>query len=388
MRNKVIKETQILQLIDFNNYKIFFSAGIQTMIMFFRNNGYTDNYQFDFRKLKDYAIEFSDVLDLLNSNHTDKNIILKPIIRKNELLNKSLIFNNPKIEDILQKIEEKENFKFTEKEIAQGIVFPQDFLNKKNQKILGDKFNIGDGIFALNNSELQILNLSEKEKKLIKPYFTTNELYKYYGNNKNKYWIIYTSSEFKNPDKIKPYPNIKNHLDKFRKVITSDFKPYGLHRTRKEKFFKDEKILALRKCSKEPIFTYTDFDCYVSATFYVIKTERTNSKFLTGFLNSKLCAFWLRYKGKMQGNNFQVDKEPLQKIPIPKITKSTQQPFTKLVDQILTITKAEDYLANPRKQANVKELEKEIDKLVYELYGLSKEEIEIVEGKQYKREVL
>ena len=51
-------------------------------------------------------------------------------------------------------------------------------------------------------------------------------------------------------------------------------------------------------------FTYTDFDCYVSATFYVIKTVRTNQVFLTGFLNSSLCAYWLRFKGKMQGNNY------------------------------------------------------------------------------------
>ena len=388
MRNKVIKETQILQLIDFNNYKIFISAGIQTMIMIFKNNKNTDNYEFDLRKLKDSATEFSDVSDLLNCKSTNKNTVLKPVIKKSDLLNKSLIFNNPKNENILQKIVNKEHFKLSDKEIAQGIVFPQDFLNKKNQKILGDKFNVGDGIFVLNNFELNNLNLAEKEKELIKPYFTTNELHKYYGTNENKYWIIYTSSKFRNPDKIKPYPNIKNHLDKFRKVITSDFKPYGLHRTRKEKFFKGEKIIALRKCSKEPIFTYTDFDSYVSATFYVIKTERTNSKFLTGFLNSKLCAFWLRYKGKMQGNNFQVDKEPLINIPIPKISEENQQPFIKLVEQILSFTKSKNYLYNPEKQAKVKLLEKEIDKLVYNLYSLSKEEIEIVESKQYKREVL
>ncbi len=371
MRNKVINETQILQLIDFNNYKIFISAGIQTMIMFFRNNEETDNYKFDYRKLKNKAIEFSDVSDLLNCYHTDKNIILKPIVKKNELLNKSLIFNNPKIEDILRKIEGKENFKLSEKEVANGIHSHHDFVKKNMLKILGDKFNIGDGIFALNDFELENLNLLESETELIKPYFTTNELHKYYGDNKNKYWIIYTSSEFRNPDKIKPYPNMKNHLDKFRKVITSDFKPYGLHRTRKEKFFKGQKIIALRKCSKEPIFTYTDFNCYVSATFYVIKTKRTDLKFLTGFLNSKLCAFWLRHKGKMQGNNYQVDKEPLINIPIKKISKENQQSFIKLVDKILTDKKA---------GKDTQKLEDKIDLMVYKLYDLKKEEIKIVEG--------
>ena len=47
--------------------------------------------------------------------------------------------------------------------------------------------------------------------------------------------------------------------------------------------------------------------------------------------------------------------------------------------QILSITKDDDYLDNPDKQAKVKHLEKEIDKLVYKLYELTPEEIKIVE---------
>ncbi|OGH07763.1 MAG: hypothetical protein A2W22_02705 [Candidatus Levybacteria bacterium RBG_16_35_11] len=49
------------------------------------------------------------------------------------------------------------------------------------------------------------------------------------------------------------------------------------------------------------------------------------------------------------------------------------------VDRILSITKDEDYLQNPEKQAKVKELEQEIDQLVYNLYSLTEEEIRIVE---------
>jgi adenine-specific DNA-methyltransferase len=39
-----------------------------------------------------------------------------------------------------------------------------------------------------------------------------------------------------------------------------------------------------------------DFNSYVSATFYVIKTDRINLKFLTALLNSELIAFWLKNK--------------------------------------------------------------------------------------------
>ncbi len=60
--------------------------------------------------------------------------------------------------------------------------------------------------------------------------------------------------------------------------------------------------------------------------------------------------------------------------PIPLLSEAEQIPFINLVDQILSAKKE-----NPA--ADTKELEKQIDDKVYELYGLTKEEIEIVEGK-------
>jgi hypothetical protein len=44
------------------------------------------------------------------------------------------------------------------------------------------------------------------------------------------------------------------------------------------------------------------------------------------------------------------------------------------------IISPEDYLANPAKQAKVKEYERQIDQMVYQLYDLTPEEIAIVEG--------
>lgn len=65
---------------------------------------------------------------------------------------------------------------------------------------------------------------------------------------------------------------------------------------------------------------------------------------------------------------------------MPEIRFKFQEPFVRCVEKILSITKSDDYLDNPDKQAKVKKLEKEIDKLVYELYELTPEEIEIVEA--------
>jgi adenine-specific DNA-methyltransferase len=73
---------------------------------------------------------------------------------------------------------------------------------------------------------------------------------------------------------------------------------------------------------------------------------------------------------------------PLSEIPIKKISKDDQKPFIDLVDKILAITKDDDYLENTAKQAKVRAYEKQIDQMVYELYGLTKDEIKIVEGSE------
>ena len=86
---------------------------------------------------------------------------------------------------------------------------PQDKLNERGSKQLNLPKN--KGIFVLSDLELNELGLSDKEQSLIKPYYTTNELKRYYSNPNNKYWIIYTKPDINK--KIEEYPRIKKHLD-------------------------------------------------------------------------------------------------------------------------------------------------------------------------------
>jgi adenine-specific DNA-methyltransferase len=136
--------------------------------------------------------------------------------------------------------------------------------------------------------------------------------------------------------------------------------------------------MSLRKCEK-PIFTYTDYDCYVLAEYYVIKTNVVDLKYLIALLNSKLVEFWLFYKGKRQGNIYQIDKEPLINIPIKKATVQEQKLFIALVNEIFTISKSEDY-SEDIKKTKVKKYENQIDQRVYKLYDLTDDEIKIVEN--------
>jgi hypothetical protein len=104
-------------------------------------------------------------------------------------------------------------------------------------------------------------------------------------------------------------------------------------------------------------------------------------KYILAILNSTFIS-WYTYKfifcSAIRTMHF--DENYIGKIPVPRIGESRQQPFIDLVDQILAITRDEDYLANSAKQAKVKELERQIDQMVYQLYDLTPEEIAVVEG--------
>lgn len=141
-------------------------------------------------------------------------------------------------------------------------------------------------------------------------------------------------------------------------------------------------------CPSEPAFTYCDFDSYVSATFYVIQSKRINLKYLTGLLNSSLIKYWLLRKGKMTGDSFQVDKAPLLEIPICLTeNQALHDELVALVDKMIKAKKDEiEAQATAFSSTDleyyteiVEDLEEDINSKVYEIYGLSEEEIAIIE---------
>ncbi len=363
MREQVARRATMLQLIDFVDYKIFGSADIQTMILLLRNESVAATYSFDLRRLNKPGATFEDVEQLLAGLPNEGLQYLCPSFDRDRFASATYNFATDGNEQVLDWILKRSNFRFEPKpEVAVGIDVHQDFVNKKAAEILDGKAEVGEGIFILSDTERAALLLEKDESDLVRPFFTTDELGRYAANKQNKYWVIYTGSEFKNPVAMNPYPALKQHLDRFREVITSDNAPYGLHRTREERFFKGEKIISLRKCAV-PTFTYTDFDCYVSQTFNVIKTPRLNQLYLTGLLNSTVVAFWLRHRGKMQGHLFQVDKEPLIGIPIYQPLKVEQDLIAGVVKAVITIKRGGN-----AKAAHAARFEQLINGLIYELY--------------------
>lgn len=365
LRNKVIKETRICNLIDFGAVMMFESASIQTMIMLFNKDKVTDDYSFDYRRLTTSNATEKDAIALLDGTSSNS-VCFQPVVRRGNYLNKNILFNRN--EHIFNMIKAHHIIHLKENEITNGIHPHYDFINKKLSQKYG--FKQGTGIFGLNKEDIKSMSLTDEEISFIKPYYNSSKNVHRYSIDKTDLAIIYTNSSYKNVNSLDTYPNLKEHLDRFQNIITSDNKPYGLHRAREERFFLDEKIVSLRKCSEHPLFAFANVNTYFSATFNIIQTDRVDMKYLTGLLNSKLIEFWLKNKGKMQGSNFQLDKEPLLQIPIAVPSKEVQSLIAKLVDCIILINNVQDMRINKfvSNEYLAKFFEQIIDGCVYEIY--------------------
>ncbi|EIY9339132.1 class I SAM-dependent DNA methyltransferase [Campylobacter jejuni] len=361
LRNIVLEESQILSLVDFSSFMVFDSASIQTMIMQFQKIKPPKNYEFHFSKITTQTPIYDDAINLLKNEKTQNNEILKINLTPKKFIDKTLNFTKSDYEELFNKIQKYGKFYLEESEVAQGIV-----------PAIDEAFVIKDkNVFSKN------------EQCFIKEYYTGLSG-KFYSSFTDKYLIYLSNKNYSG--NLDDLPNLKQHFQKYKEILKESKikyktpnKPYFyLHREREEKFFKkgEEKIISQVRCI-EPIFVYSNENFYGSRALFFIQTCRINLKYLTGVLNSKLIAFWLKHKGKIQGNLFKIDKEPLLNIPIVNINSKNEKLANKLISLVDEILKAKEQ----DKNANTQELENKINSLVYKLYNLTEEEIKIIEGK-------
>ncbi|HEF8730546.1 TPA: class I SAM-dependent DNA methyltransferase [Campylobacter jejuni] len=361
LRNIVLEESQILSLVDFSSFMVFDSASIQTMIMQFQKIKPPKNYEFHFAKITTQTPIYEDVINLLKNEKTQNNEILSINLTPKKFIDKTLNFTKSDYEELFNKIQKYGKFYLEESEVAQGIV-----------PAIDEAFVIKDkNVFSKN------------EQCFIKEYYTGLSG-KIYSSFTDKYLIYLSNKNYSG--NLDDLPNLKQHFQKYKEILKESKikyktpnKPYFyLHREREEKFFKkgEEKIISQVRCI-EPIFVYSNENFYGSRALFFIQTCRINLKYLTGVLNSKLIAFWLKHKGKIQGNLFKIDKEPLLNIPVVNINSKNEKLANKLISLVDEILKAKEQ----DKNANTQELENKINSLTYKLYNLTEEEIKIIEGK-------
>ena len=93
-------------------------------------------------------------------------------------------------------------------------------------------------------------------------------------------------------------------------------------------------------------------------------------KYILAIINSRIIDWYFR---KTSTNNH-VNIYELEQLPIPKVTPKVEKSIINLISAIIAKKQYDP-------SANISDLECEIDMLVYELYGLTEEEVEVVEGK-------
>jgi len=151
--------------------------------------------------------------------------------------------------------------------------------------------------------------------------------------------------------------------------------------------FEKEKIV-WQEMSNKPSFCLDINKLYTNQTAYIATGK--NLKYITACLNSKIAYFYLKQIAySLSENANRWIKQYVEKIPIPSINSQNQHivnMLENLVNKILSLTQintpipACDSDTDKNVCATVKEYERQIDRLVYRLYGLTDEEIRIVEG--------
>lgn len=392
-RDKILREGEIASFIDFGDFKVFEDAGIQTMIFVFRKCTPRSAYHIKYAKVINSDTPEEAVAEFLNSNGSITIDGIRGIdlqFEPQKYIGKTISFIDADGGSVIDQMEHVADFKLTDSEIAQGIVPNPDVVNARNIKEIPDAatagIKVGDGVFAVPKS---ILHLGPGEERFLRPLYDTDEIGRYYFDPINRRELIYIGKKEAPPIDGK----IISHLKKFQPIMekrreneSGSIRFYNLHWPRDERFFKaGPKIVALRK-SALPSFSYTEEPAYVMLTFNVIRTERVDMKYLTAVLNSKLADFWFRNRGKVQGDNLQVDKEPLMNFPIKAVTdKKEEDKIVALVDEVMKLNTELHQLdavlereacAEIKNQITV--VEDQIDAEIYKIYELSPDQIKVL----------
>jgi len=389
LRQDFKERTAIINLVNFNELKIFDSALGQHNMLTFLQKSSNENEVASTSITTRKGTATPEILQQIVRGHDPETkydqIKQKELYDGDEnyirLSGNSKHINDPK-QAILDKVASQSQSLSEFCNVNQGIVTGADKVSRKHIKEFKVDAEVGDGIFVLSDDEIDKLNLTLSERQIMRPWYKNSDVNRWHTSLKTNEKVIYSNSE--TVDDIGNFIGLKNHLFKYKKITSRyAYRWHDLHRSRNTKIFNGPKIVAPQR-SFINSFGYNEIPWYASADVYFIteKDEKLISlKYTLALLNSRIYYLWLYHRGKRKGEMLELYQKPLSEIPIKEISKEEQQPFIVEVDKILALTTSDDYQINQEKQKKVKEYEKQIDQMVYDLYDLGDEEIAIVEGK-------
>jgi hypothetical protein len=220
-----------------------------------------------------------------------------------------------------------------------------------------------------------LLKCDRKNLEIINPVLRGRDIQRYQYKDSGLY-ILLTRNEI---DVKKTYPDIYNYLNKFGRSF-KERGAQGKHWTnlRACAFFDDfkkEKIVWIELTDNPRFALCSDERYLLNSAYFLLPPEGLEAKYLLGILNSKLISFYLSLLAATSGmGTFRWINVYVQEFPIPVISKPSQSVIINKVDEIISAK-----IANST--ADISLLENQVDKLIYELYGLTAEEIAVVEGR-------
>ncbi|MCX6686345.1 MAG: Eco57I restriction-modification methylase domain-containing protein [Methanoregula sp.] len=261
-----------------------------------------------------------------------------------------------------------------------------------HQMFMGIKSGLTKAFEIDLKTKNKIIELNPESAEIIKPFINGKNIRRYHLDFENIF-LIYTHHGID----IKKYPAIIDHLNQFKEELKNratkqewyelQQPQYGL-----KQYLESPKIL-LPDIAKESRMTYDTQGHFVSNTVYFIPT---NDLYLFGILNSKLIFNYYKRISTVigdadKGGRLRWFRQDVERIPLRTINfsdpidKARHDRMVALVTQMLDLNKK---LQNAKMEQEKTGLSRQIeatdtsiDKLVFELYGLTEEEIKIVESK-------
>ena len=254
-----------------------------------------------------------------------------------------------------------------------------DKLFNPDFETLGKYYKVFQGIVTGNNPvfifETEEEALSHHvDASLLHPLCHGRDLEKYYIRNRERR-ILYVNDEVNIdflPQTKEWLTGFKDNLIKRREVRKGIIKWYSLQWPRvKSELDLKEKIL-LQRTRNESLKTriiasLDNTGIYgMEGIYFIIPLKNDSLRFLLGILNSKL----INYLFATKFLNLAIKADYLKQVRLPNVSSVEKQKLENLVDSILNAK---------GKGENTSELESSVDSLIYKMYGLTEEEIRIVE---------
>jgi hypothetical protein len=390
LRKFIADGRHLKSIIHFGHQQIFIGATTYTCLLFLGKSGYNT---FEFTKVDDLNVWVStpeaNVESLFASTVTDKEWNF--VVGKNSKLFDKLNNFIPKLGNIAQL--------FVGLQTDADDVFILEQKEKKGDKILCHSNETGQDHwfedshlkpFLKGSLNIRRYYLDNINKRLIFPYELVN------GKS-----VLISSEDYK----LK-YPLTWDYLEKTCKRLSERNKGqmgklwYGYVYKKNHTKFGYKKIVAPSLANSACFMTDLEGKYFFVGSgggggggygITLNPKEKISYYYLLGLLNSSLSTFYLKkISSTFRGGYFALNRQYIEQIPIRMISFSNSTEVDRhnrmitLVKQMLDLNKTnQDNLgANERTllAQQIKMIDTAIDNLVYDLYGLTQEEIEIIES--------